>query len=154
MVNRADSSRNKRSDPPDSDELATSWTAELGLTFYWDVRKLWEVDLPIKHMPLTELDWLLDQPFWKLDSHEPVLRPRDVACEPTRYPDHYQRTLNTDLSYPINAIGLKGRWVVMDGLHRLLKATILGHSTILTKLAHEGDIPKFSRRPDEPSNHP
>ena len=138
----------------DTPGLPAQWMRELGFTFYWDVRKLWDVDLPVSSMRVQELEWLLDLPFWKDGGQKLVLRPRDVAQHPERYRYEYERTMATDLSCPINVIFLRGRWVIMDGLHRLLKAWICGHDTILTKQAHETDIPLFARKSTELSNHP
>lgn len=47
-----------------------------------------------------------------------------------------------------------GRWTIMDGLHRLLKASLLGLEAIGAKQARPRDIPKFSRQWSEPHNHP
>ncbi len=127
---------------------------ELGLTFWWDVKKLWEVDLPIVPMPVAELEWLLDIPFWDKDSQDMALSGREVAAQPELYPDEYKRTMAADLACPINVIMLKERWIIMDGLHRLLKAQLLCHETILAKQAYPQDIPLFSREWWEPHNHP
>jgi hypothetical protein len=92
---------------------------ELGFTFYWDVRKLWTADLPVVSMPVREFEWLLTRPFWK-DGHIKLsVSPRDVAQDPERYRTEYERTIAADLSFPISIIFLRGRWVIMDGLHRL-----------------------------------
>jgi hypothetical protein len=127
---------------------------ELRLDFFWDVRKLWTVDLPVVPMRVRDLEWLLDKPFWKDGPRTLALRPRDVAAHPEHYQADYERALAADLSRPINVINLRGRWVVMDGLHRLLKAWTCGHETILAKQAHAEHIPLFSRKPTDPSNHP
>ena len=138
-----------------SAEECLSWMqTELGFTFYWDVRKLWEAELPIVPMRVQEFEWLLDKPFWK-DGHKKLaLSPRRVAADPERYRAEYERAMAADLSCPINVIFLSGRWVIMDGLHRLLKAWLCGYDTILTKQAHEQDIPLFIRKPTDPHNHP
>ena len=118
---------------------------ELGFTFWWDVRKLWVADLPVVAMPIRELEWLLDLPFWDDGPQELTVSARNVAAHPEHHQLEYDRTMAADLSYPINVILLKGRWTVMDGVHRLLKASLLGHDTILAKQAHPSDVPSFSR---------
>lgn len=128
--------------------------ADLGLTFFWDVRKLWAADLPVVPMHVRELEWLLDRPFWNDGRRKLALRPHDVAANPERHPVDYKRVAAADLSCPINVIYLRGRWVIMDGLHRLLKAWMYDHETILAKQALEHHIPLFSRSPTDPSNHP
>lgn len=141
--------------PEAEDRSQHSWLdAELGFTFWWDVRKLWNADLPVVPMPVTELAWLLDKPFWKDGRRKLAVSGRDVASDPGRYRLEYERTMAADLVYPINVILLGGRWVIMDGVHRLLKAWLLGRETIDAKQAREDDIPLFSREWFEPHNHP
>lgn len=118
-------------------DTPTWMQTELELSFFWDVRKLWAVDLPVVPMQVQELEWLLEKPFWKDGHRQLALRPCDVAADPQRYPVDYERAMTADLSCPINVIYLRGRWVVMDGLHRLLKAWMCGHEMILTKQAHK-----------------
>jgi hypothetical protein len=127
---------------------------DLGLTFFWDVRKLWAVDLPVVPMRVRDLEWLLDKPFWEDGHRKLALRRSDVAADPERYQADYERAMAADLSCPISVINLRGRWVVMDGLHRLLKAWMFGHEMILARQAHEEHIPLFSRKSTDPSNHP
>lgn len=127
---------------------------ELGFTFWWDVRKLWEADLPVAQIPVAELEWLLDLPFWSDGLQKLAVGGRDVATNPERYRLEYERTMIADLSYPINVIWLRERWTIMDGVHRLLKAHLLRRDMILAKLARSEDIPLFSRQWWEPHNHP
>lgn len=135
--------------PPD-----TWLQTELGLTFYWDVLKLWDADLPLAWMQVRELAWLLDKPFWNDGSKKLAVSGRDVAEAPERHRAEYERAMAADLSFPINVILLRGRWVIMDGLHRLLKAWMCGHEMIVAKQAREQDIPLFSRKWSDPHHHP
>ena len=83
-----------------------------------------------------------------------ALRPCDVAAHSERYQADYERAMAADLSRPINVIYVRNRWAVMDGLHRLLKASMCGHEMISARQAHKEHIPLFSRQPTDPSNHP
>ena len=145
-------------DPPgpadDAADPATWIQAELGFTFYWDVRRRWDVDLPVVPMLVQDLEWLLDKPFWSDGPKEQAISGRDVANDPERHRDHYERAMAADLSCPINVIWLRGRWVIMDGVHRLLKAWLCGHETIMAKQAREQDVPLFNRRRTDPHHHP
>lgn len=141
--------------PPGVGDDGHSWLdRELGLTFWWDVRKLWSVDLPTVEVPVAELEWLLDLPFWDDGVHELALAPSTVAARPGEHLQEYRRTMTADLRCPINVIQLDDRLIVMDGVHRLLKAWLLGHHSITTKVAQPVDIPTFAREAWEPSNHP
>jgi hypothetical protein len=125
----------------------------LGIDFHWDVRKLWAADLPIVELDVAELSELLDLPFWSINQRSDV-RPIEVALNPTAFADEYTRVMQTDLTYPINVIWLRHRWVILDGLHRLLKARVLAHPTITARAAQLHDLPLFRRGADEPHNHP
>ena len=48
-----------------TDTPKTWMQTELGCDFFWDVRKLWAVDVPVVSMHVRELEWLLEKPFWK-----------------------------------------------------------------------------------------
>jgi hypothetical protein len=96
------------------------------LDFGWERERLWALDLSVIRVPTSELAWLLGSPLWRLDGCPFRLRPRDVLIDPTRYPDHAARTQNADLNYPIDIARLGARRVVLDGVHRLLKAESLG----------------------------
>jgi hypothetical protein len=125
----------------------------LGIHFHWDVAKLWRVDLPVVELDVADLAWLLDLPFWTVDDRDDV-RPIEVANEPGRFAVAYHRAMRADLRYPINVIWLLDRWVALDGLHRLLKASIRGDTKISAKTAYLVDLPLFQRAADEPHNHP
>lgn len=45
--------------------------------------------------------------------------------------------MNADLSYPIIVRRQGGRFVIMDGIHRLLKAVILDQGEITAKIFDE-----------------
>lgn len=102
---------------------------------------------------MADLAWQLDLPFRTVGDRDGV-RPIEVANEPGRFAVAYDRAMRADLRYPINVIWLRDRWVALDGLHRLLKASIRGDSTITAKTAHLVDLPLFQCAADEPHNHP
>lgn len=94
------------------------------------------------------------QALWK-DGHKRLaVSCRDVARDPVRHEKEHRRALLADLSFPINVILLRDRWVILDGLHRLLKAYVNGHEMIAAKQALEKDIPLFRRRRSDPHHHP
>ena len=99
----------------------------------------WLVDLardrarPIELMPVRELEWILDLPLWWNDGHPFRLRPRDVLREPERNRAQRARTDTADLAVPVDIAWYQGRWVVVDGVHRLLKAVSLGHTAVAAR---------------------
>jgi hypothetical protein len=54
-----------------------------------------------------------------------------VLENPERYPEHKQRLEECDTSFAIDIMqNRKGRWLTLDGLHRLLKLYAEGHTII------------------------
>jgi hypothetical protein len=90
-------------------------------------------DRPIELMPVRELEWILDVPLWWRDGHPFRLRPRDVLDEPQRYQAQHARTSEANLALPLEVAWHHGRWLVVDGVHRLLKAVTLGYTAVAAR---------------------
>jgi hypothetical protein len=95
------------------------------LEFEWDPRKLHALPLASEPAPTAALEWHLDLPWWRFEGRPFAIDPRSVMEDPERYPEQYARTLNADLRHPLDITRRAGRWVVMDGIHRLAKAMLL-----------------------------
>jgi hypothetical protein len=59
-------------------------------------------------------------PWWQHNGQYFVLTPKQVAA----YSEQYKRTISADLSHPIIVHDNNNRWIILDGVHRLLKAHI------------------------------
>jgi hypothetical protein len=102
---------------------------DVGFDFSWDEKKVWALDEPVVEMDLSELEWHFDIPFlWENGVYN--LTPREVISNPEKHSKEYQRTLDADLSHPIDIMENKGRWLILDGLHRLMKASIQGQQKV------------------------
>ena len=94
-------------------------------TASWEIERLWELadDLPIEEVPVSSLEHFLDEVVWFLTG------PDACGDKPTArsVAEHSERIYSADLSYPIilSAVG-----EVMDGMHRLAKAWMMGIETI------------------------
>ena len=78
-----------------------------------------ELDLP-------GLTWLLDLPLFPAPDGTPFrIRPLDVVDGP-----HLALAEHADLTVPLDVAWVGNRFVVLDGLHRLLKAARLGRRTL------------------------
>lgn len=99
--------------------------------FIWDVRKLLRLaqDLPVIDVPLRDIREL-DESYW-FDATDQPATCRAVA-------DHMRLVETADLSYPI-LLCAEGR--VMDGMHRVVKAYLSGHSTIAARQLRETPSP-------------
>ena|SRR3989344_3474648 len=97
---------------------------EVGFDFDWSEKKVWQLNVPTTDMNLCELEWHFDIPFlWDIGGVY-NLKPREVLENPVKYSKEYQRTVKADLKFPIDIMKNKGRWLILDGLHRLMKAYI------------------------------
>ena len=69
--------------------------------------------------------------------------PNGVINFPESHQEGYDRTMKSDLSYPIDIMENKGRWLILDGLHRLVKAKILGKTKVLVRKVSRDKIPEI-----------
>jgi hypothetical protein len=91
----------------------------------WNRTRLQELVLPTDEVPVAELRWQLDLPWWRGDASYFSVSPNQVRQEPERFRRQWRRTLAADLTFPVHL--LEGRrLIVLDGLHRLLKADVSG----------------------------
>jgi hypothetical protein len=98
--------------------------------FVWDSDKLQRLALPVETATVDSLRWHLDLPYWRHYGQPFQVTPAQVKADPARYQAHYQRTTAADLGHPLDLLVRNGRWVILDGVHRLLKADVLGLSHI------------------------
>jgi hypothetical protein len=101
--------------------------------FDWDVEALWALDLPARAFPMSRLEWMLDIPAFGFEGKPYCLTPRDVLRQPYRYADEYRRTHTASLLFPIEIIWFRRRWLILDGVHRMMRAHELGHDEIMAR---------------------
>jgi hypothetical protein len=104
------------------------------LDFVWDADRLRELDLPTRTVPVSDLDWHLDLPFWSVDDLPFQVTPRQVAAEAHRFSAQYERTLAADLRFPLDVVERTDRLTILDGVHRLLKAVMIGRDRIAVRV--------------------
>lgn len=87
-------------------------------TYIWDVHNLVELtkNFKVKEIPLSAI-LELEEPYWYADSHPTT---QEII-------EHMQLIQDADLAYPI-ILCSQGR--LMDGMHRVGKAKILGKESI------------------------
>ena len=103
--------------------------------YRWQLAKLWELDLKVEPVEIADLVWMFDLPLWQLDGDRFRVTPNQVAETPMNFRAHYQRVMDADLDFPINLVAYRGRLVVLDGVHRLLKAHFLRRRWIEATIA-------------------
>jgi hypothetical protein len=90
-----------------------------GKRYVWDVRRLWSLskDFPVFDFDISQFSGL-DIDMWFCGVNVPTVRSVYQHCV---------RINEADLSYPIM---LDPDDIVLDGVHRLLKAKTLGQTTV------------------------
>jgi hypothetical protein len=85
-------------------------------------------DVPVIELDLGEVVWMLDLPCWEDENGR--VRPLDVVAGP-----HLELVEQADLSEPIEVVWQDDRYVVVDGLHRVLRAARLQRRTLPARRA-------------------
>jgi hypothetical protein len=119
---------------------------QVGFDFRWDEQKVWQLDVPAEEMPITELTWHFDVPFlWKRPGGFYDVYPRDVIEHPEQYAEDYARTMRADTTHPIDIMFWRERWLILDGLHRLMKQSIEGKATVRVRKIPQSAIPRIRK---------
>lgn len=115
---------------------------EVGFDFSWDERKVWELDVPAEEMPISDLTWHFDIPFiWSKPDGFYDVKPSEVIDHPDLHPEEYERTMRSDVTFPIDIMCWKERWLILDGLHRLMKQSIQVEKSVRVRKIPESAIP-------------
>lgn len=116
---------------------------DVGFDFSWSEEKVWALNVPVTKMNVTELTWHFDIPFlWEGDGIY-NLKPQAVIDSPKEHQEEYERTMKADLKHPIDIMKNKGRWLILDGLHRLMRASIQGLSEVDVRIIPTDQISKI-----------
>ena len=118
---------------------------EVGFGFDWSESKVCALNFPVEEIPLSDLAWHFDIPFWDFLDDNYSLSPNQVISDPEKYKVEYNRTMKADLSHPIDIMENKGRWLIFDGLHRLVKAKILGTTEVKARKVPRNRIPEIEK---------
>ena len=113
---------------------------DVGFDFSWSEEKVWKLPLPTQEMDISELTWHFDIPFLWEGGGVYNLKPIDVINKPEEHKGEHERTMKADLIHPIDVMENKGRWLILDGLHRLMKASILGQKKVSVRIVPRDQI--------------
>lgn len=114
---------------------------EVGFDFDWDNRKVWALQLPISWLDVRELAWHFDIPFLDENGGSYNLTPREVMENPGAHEKEYYRTMEADTIHPIDIMENKGRLLILDGLHRLMKEYMAGKDKVAVRIIPKEMIP-------------
>lgn len=108
---------------------------DAGYEIYCDTKKLRELDVPVIDFAIEKLIWNFDLPLWEKEGTDDWnLTPREVINNIPGSKTHRERVTEADLQFPILLTEKNGRWLVIDGVHRLVKAFEAGDKTITAKI--------------------
>lgn len=118
---------------------------EVGFDFDWEEEKIWKLDIPVTEMDIGELIWHFDIPFHWHRGGIYNLTSREIMKKPEEYKEEYERTIRADMKYPIDIMENKGRWLILDGLHRLMRAYIQRMKKVKVRIIPREKIPEILR---------
>ncbi|MDP2946915.1 MAG: hypothetical protein Q8N88_02270, partial [Nanoarchaeota archaeon] len=119
---------------------------DVGYEIYCDVGKIQTLDLPIVDFEIDKLIWNFDLPFWEKDGTDDWnLTPRDVINKIGGSAGHQERVEQADLQFPILLLNKNDKWLIIDGVHRLVKAFQMGYKTIKAKIVSTEIIEKYKK---------
>ena len=117
---------------------------DVGFDFDWNEEKVWALDIPTEEIKITDLLWHFDIPFlWENGVYN--LKPQEVMDNPEAHREEYERTMKADLVHPIDIMENKGRWLILDGLHRLMKSSSFGLDKIKVRKVPRSYIPEITK---------
>lgn len=118
---------------------------DVGFDFSWSEEKVWALDAPVEEMDIGDLAWHFDVPFLWEGGGVYNLTPQEVIDNPEAHNGEYERVRKADLAHPIDIMQNKGRWLILDGLHRLMKASTLGIGKVQVRKISRDRIPEIRK---------
>lgn len=112
----------------------------------WSQTALWSIDGPVRTLPIIELRWHYELPWWRgPDGRCFEVRPADVLARPGAYPEHDRRLAECDLDVPIHVVRRHGRWQILDGIHRVAQADRTGREHVEAVELDPADLVRITR---------
>ena len=93
------------------------------MPFVWRLELLRGLDLERIEIDVSSYAWMLDLPLWQYEGEWFAVTPRQVRDDRGRFHEQWARTQRADLRWPVHVTRRDGRLVIIDGVHRLLRAT-------------------------------
>ena len=115
----------------------------VGFDFNWSSKKVWDLNYSIEEIKIKDLEWHFNIPFWNTKEGYYDLNPNKVIKNPKKFKKEYERTMKSNLSYPIDIMKNKGKWLILDGLHRLVKSKIMGYEKVQVRKIPRSEIPNI-----------
>ena len=119
---------------------------DAGYEIYCDTKKIGALGLPIIDFEINKLIWNFDLPFWEKDGTDDWnLTLWNVINKINGSTSHQKRVELADLQFPILLLNKKDKWLIVDGVHRLVKAFQAGHKIIKAKIISAAMVKKYKK---------
>lgn len=116
---------------------------DAGLSIFVNTIELRDYNVPISEINIQELIWHFDMPVWEKDGTDDWnLKPWEVILKEVGTMDHQKKVQEAGLEHPLIITQYKGRFVILDGVHRLTKAYMQEKKTIKAKVIPSDKIAK------------
>jgi hypothetical protein len=109
-----------------------------------DRERLWRLPLAVTAAEVRSLAWHLRLPLWADGGVPRSVAPIDVLRCPARFPDQHARMLAADLAFPIDVLDRPDGPTILDGVHRLAKAWLLGMPEIAVRLLPPAQLSRIT----------
>ncbi len=101
----------------------------------WDEQKIWDIELPTSEMEINDFNWHLDVPYWNSDEGKQfAVTPRNVIDKIPGSSNEQARVGAVDMTYPLDVLFHEGKWFILDGVHRLIRARQEGREKITVRI--------------------
>jgi hypothetical protein len=107
----------------------------------WELLKLLALDLTVTELSVDSLVWQLDLPWWRLGADWFAVTPNEVRRDPSGFHEQWVRAIQSDLEAPIHVRMTEWGPVILDGVHRLLKAAVEGRSSLPARVLPDESLP-------------
>lgn len=116
---------------------------DVGLSMFVNTEELRDFDVPISEINIQELLWHFDMPVWEKDGTDDWnLTPWEVVHKENGTTGHQKRVQDADLQHPLIITRYRDRFVILDGVHRLVKAYMEGCNSVKVKVIPYGQVAK------------
>lgn len=108
---------------------------DVGLSVFVNTVELRDFDVPISEINIQDLLWHFDMPVWEKDGTDDWnLTPWEVIRKETGTKGHQKKVQDADLRHPLIITRYNDRFVILDGVHRLVKAYAQGSTKVNAKV--------------------
>jgi len=115
-------------------EISMIKPKEIDIGFKINHKKLWQLDIPVEEIELSELNSNMDFPYLEKEGTDDWnLTPRQLIANFNEEHTHAEKVNKANLKFPIEIYFHHGNWIILDGVHRFVKAKRYKLRTIKVK---------------------